>query len=116
MPVARPRRNVGVGRRPEDLGFVYILKSKRNGRFYIGSTNNVERRYSQHCEGMVYSTKRLLPIELVFQQEFSDINTARRVERRLKSFKRHDIIERIIADGKIDFWAHSSVVEQVTHN
>ncbi|MGI5826770.1 MAG: GIY-YIG nuclease family protein, partial [Patescibacteria group bacterium] len=31
--------------------FVYILKSEKNGRFYIGSTSNFERRLDEHLNG-----------------------------------------------------------------
>ncbi|KKP38765.1 MAG: hypothetical protein UR28_C0013G0020 [Candidatus Peregrinibacteria bacterium GW2011_GWF2_33_10] len=30
--------------------FVYILASKRNGTLYVGMTNNLERRITEHKE------------------------------------------------------------------
>ena len=43
-----------------------------------------------------------MPIpQLVFKQEFVNIDIARKVERRLKAFKRRDFIEKIVKDGVI---------------
>ena len=83
------------------MGFVYILESEKTGRFYIGSSQNFERRYKEHLSGQVKSTKALLPLKVVLLQSFPDINTAKRVELRLKNFKRRDFIKKIVQDGKI---------------
>ncbi len=40
---------------------VYILKCS-NGRFYVGSTNSIERRLEEHKRGKSKSTRNLLPI------------------------------------------------------
>ena len=82
---------------------VYILQSLKNGRYYIGSTNNFERRFAEHSNGSVKATKNILPIKLIFKQEFTDIKTARQIEYRLKKKKSRVIIEKIISDGKIGF-------------
>ncbi|MCK4905763.1 GIY-YIG nuclease family protein [bacterium] len=82
-------------------GFVYILQSGRNGRYYIGSTNNIDRRFKEHVEGIVKATCNLRPLLLVFQQEYKTLLEARRVERKLKRFKRKDIIKRIIKEKEI---------------
>ena len=79
---------------------VYILKT-RNDRYYIGSTNSLKRRFLEHTSGQVKSTKNLLPVELVFKQDFSDLTVARRIEYRLKKFKNKEIIDKIIKDGFI---------------
>ena len=83
------------------MAFVYILQSLRNGRYYIGSTINLEKRLKQHSAGMHPSSKRLGPFELVLQQECDNLVTARKIELRLKRFKRKDFIEKIIEDGHI---------------
>ena len=81
-------------------GFVYILKSS-GGRFYVGSTTDVNRRLKQHASGNTSTTKRMGIIALVFSQEFPTLQEARKVERKIKSWKRKDFIEKIIIDGKI---------------
>ena len=46
--------------------FVYILQSKTNLSFYKGSTDDLERRLSEHNAGKNTSTKRYLPWTLVW--------------------------------------------------
>ncbi|MFZ2226273.1 MAG: GIY-YIG nuclease family protein [Candidatus Moraniibacteriota bacterium] len=83
------------------MAFVYILQSKKDSRFYVGSTNDLERRISEHKNGKTPSTKRFGGIELVFNQEYVFLNDARRIERKLKKLKRRDYLEKIIQDGFI---------------
>ncbi len=81
-------------------GYVYILKSS-DQRFYIGSTNNLERRLRQHHSGHTHSTKRMSDLTLVFNQQYDSLPEAREIELKLKKLKRHDYIEKIIQDGFI---------------
>ena len=83
------------------MAYVYILKSLKNNRYYIGSTGNINQRILTHQSGCVKATRNLLPVQIVFQQECSDITMARKIERRLKQLKRRDYIEKIIKDGRI---------------
>ncbi|MBI4981848.1 MAG: GIY-YIG nuclease family protein [Candidatus Omnitrophica bacterium] len=82
-------------------GYVYILRSVDKNKYYIGSTNNIEDRLSQHKQGLVKSTRPLLPIELKFFQEYNTFGVARKVELKLKKLKRKDYIDKIIKDGLI---------------
>ena len=83
-------------------GFVYFLKSEVNGRYYIGSTNNVDRRLDQHNNGESKYTKLTKPFKLVFSQEYESLKKARQIEFKLKKLKRRDIIEKIIKEGHIN--------------
>ncbi len=49
------------------LYFVYIIECN-NGTLYVGVTNNVERRFQEHCDRIhptSYTAKRL-PLKLVY--------------------------------------------------
>ena len=83
------------------MRFVYILQSGKNGRYYIGSTNDPVRRLLEHNSGKTRSLKHLVPLKIVFTQGFTGRETARRMERRLKGFKNRKILEQIIAEGEI---------------
>lgn len=83
------------------MSFVYILQSLKNGKYYIGSTHNLEQRIHDHSMGYSKSTKILLPVKLVFNQKFANISEARRVENWLKKLKRRDYIEKIVQDKEI---------------
>jgi putative endonuclease len=78
-------------------GYLYILKSEKLDRFYIGSSDNPERRLiNQHNKGFVKATKAGIPWEIVFQQKYVDLVMARKIEYKLKTYKSRKIIEKII--------------------
>ena len=81
------------------MAFVYILQNDK-GKFYIGSTQNLDNRLRDHLAGKVRTTKRMLPVKVVFKQPFPDAQ-ARSIELKLKRLKRRDYIEKIIKDGFI---------------
>ena len=80
---------------------VYILESLRDGRYYIGSTIDLETRLKHHLGGHTPSTKRFGEIKLVFSQQYDSLREARIIEKRLKKLKRKDYIKKIIEDGYI---------------
>lgn len=83
------------------MAFVYILQSKRDKRFYIGSTVDIKKRLKHHQGGFTPSTKRFGELDLIFSQEYLSLKEARIIERKLKKLKRKDYIEKIIKDGFI---------------
>ena len=83
------------------MGFLYILESEKDGRYYIGSTNNLERRLAEHNSGKTRSIKNLRPVRLVFYKEFDTLTQARQMELKLKSFKSRKILEKIVEDQNI---------------
>lgn len=84
------------------MGIVYILQSLTNNRFYLGSTDNLERRIKQHNEGKAKYTSLTKPFKLVFSQEYPTLVEARKIEYKLKRLKSRKILEQIIFDGKIN--------------
>ena len=64
---------------------LYILRSTTDGFRYIGITENLERRLSQHNDGFSKSTKPHRPFKLVLCEEHDDYNEARKREVFLKS-------------------------------
>ena len=50
------------------MWYTYVLKSKRNGYLYKGSTNNLKRRKLEHDSGNVESTKSKRPWELIYYE------------------------------------------------
>jgi putative endonuclease len=77
---------------------VYILQSIKNNRYYIGSTDNVERRLQEHNIGKVSSTRNLQPWIIKAFIECSSLTEAKSSEYRLKQYKRKDITEKAIKD------------------
>jgi len=83
--------------------FIYILQFKKSGRFYVGSTTDLERRIRQHKRKHTATTNRFGDFDVVFIQEIESLERARWAERKIKSWKRRDFIEKVIKDGKISF-------------
>ena len=69
--------------------FVYILASSKNGTLYIGVTNDLERRVSEHREGLIPGFTQKYGVKmLVYFEEYGDIDLAIQRETRLKKWKR----------------------------
>ena len=69
--------------------YVYIMASKKNGTLYIGVTNNIERRASEHRMGLVKGfTSKYNVNKLVYYEEHNDIGDAITREKQLKKWKR----------------------------
>lgn len=66
------------------MWYTYILKSGKGRWYYVGSTNDVERRLDEHNNGKVRSTKFYQPFTIVFKKEFVREAEAREYERRIK--------------------------------
>lgn len=101
------------------VGYVYIIQSLRNGRYYIGSSEDPEKRLNEfHNKGIVKATRYMTPWRIVFQKEFDDITEARKMEYRLKQKKSRVIIEKIIENKKLDIcWGgRSDKYRIITHN
>ncbi|OGM20088.1 hypothetical protein A2714_01520 [Candidatus Woesebacteria bacterium RIFCSPHIGHO2_01_FULL_38_9] len=64
--------------------YIYILKSKKDNNLYIGSTNNLKRRFFEHNEGGVYSTKDRRPLVLIYYEAYKSESDARHREHNLK--------------------------------
>ena len=69
-------------------GYMYILKCT-DGSYYTGSTKNLELRLQQHQmgEGANY-TKRRLPVDLVYFEEFQRIDEAFYREKQVQGWSR----------------------------
>lgn len=82
------------------MAWVYILQTK-NGQYYIGSTDDIERRLKQHLQHHTATTARLKVSALLLKQEYKTLQEARSVERKVKALKRKDYVEKMIKEGYI---------------
>ena len=77
--------------------YVYIMAS-RSHTLYIGMTNDLQRRVSQHKLGTINGfSKRYRITSLVYFEETSDVIAAITREKQLKGWLRHRKIELIEA-------------------
>ena len=78
--------------------FVYILRSLRDGGYYIGQTENLGLRMEEHNKGRVKSTRNRIPLTLVRKEEFNTRSEARKRENYLKRLKGGNEFKKIISD------------------
>jgi putative endonuclease len=76
--------------------FTYIIKSKVKDRYYIGSSDNLERRLILHNQGHSISTKAYIPWELVYFETFNTKSESLKREKNLKKMKSKKYIEWLI--------------------
>lgn len=66
------------------MWYVYLLKSQQRRWYYVGSTNRLKERLSEHNQGRVQSTKSYRPLDIVYTKEFGSEEEARSYERMIK--------------------------------
>lgn len=80
--------------------YVYILASERNGTLYIGITNNLALRLSQHKNGRGSEFARRYSVNrLVYVENYDTPSDAIRREKQLKKWNRAWKIELIEKDN-----------------
>ena len=88
--------------------YVYILRSKKDGKLYVGCTSNLENRIGRHEKGFVISTRSRLPIELIYKETFEDKSSAFQRERFLKSLwgarEKRKILKKFLFDQSLASW------------
>ena len=71
---------------------IYILKSLKDDNLYLGRTNNFERRFQEHNDGKVSSTKSRKPFVLLKRIETKTLVEAIALEKEYKKgYKREEI-------------------------
>ena len=63
-----------------------MLKSLEDGYIYIGYTNDLKRRFAEHNNKKVMSTKYKTPFELVYYEAYKSKSDAKYRETNLKKF------------------------------
>lgn len=67
------------------MWYVYVIKSKISDFIYIGSTNDLDRRLSEHNDGKSQSTKAFAPYEIVAYVAVQTEARARELEKYFKT-------------------------------
>lgn len=69
------------------MHFVYILRSEKDNKYYVGMTQNLEVRLKYHNSGKVRSTKDRIPLKIVYLEKYNTKEEARKRELYLKSYR-----------------------------
>ena len=77
--------------------FLYILRSEKLEKYYIGISQNPELRLQYHNTIEKGFTSRYRPWKLVFKQEFESRNVAQQKENMIKKWKSKEMIRKVIS-------------------
>ncbi len=80
--------------------YLYILKSNKSHKYYIGCTDNPNRRITEHNSGLSKYTKVGIPWILVYTECYNTLSEARIREIQVKNWKKRKSIERLIDYNK----------------
>lgn len=85
--------------------YFYILRSKKNGKFYLGYTPDLKGRLESHNKGENKATKPNIPYELIYFSGFRNKSDAincekyfktsagwKRIHRMLENFLKNNIL------------------------
>jgi putative endonuclease len=84
-----PRRGSygGVVEEAQLMYFAYILKSLKDGKYYYGSSEDIEKRLKNHNSGKVKSTKNRKPFIIHYFEKFDTRTEAETRERYFKTIE-----------------------------
>jgi putative endonuclease len=77
--------------------YVYIIKSLKDQKYYIGSTSDVNSRLRFHNAGLQRSTKNRIPFILIYQESLMNKSEALKREKQIKSYKGGMAFQRLIS-------------------
>jgi len=78
--------------------YVYTLISRKDGKLYIGYTNNLERRVKRHENGFVKATANRRPLKLIYYEAYLEEKDAKRRELYLKGGNGRAVLKIQLAD------------------
>jgi putative endonuclease len=97
------------------LYYVYILLCS-DGLTYTGITNDIARRFNEHQEGLNKScfTYKRRPVELIFHQEFNDVEQAIYFEKKIKKWSSKKKLA--LANDEYDLFQILAECRNVSHS
>lgn len=78
--------------------YVYVIKSKRDEKLYVGFTKNLLKRLKEHNQGNVISTKNRIPFELIYYEASNMLQDAVSREKALKTGFGRAYLKRRLSD------------------
>jgi putative endonuclease len=65
--------------------YVYVIKSLKDGKIYVGHTNDLRERIEEHNKGTVKSTHGRRPLKLIYYEASNILRDAIEREKSLKT-------------------------------
>ena len=79
-----------------NMYFVYVIQSLSHGTRYVGSTDNVTKRFNEHNIGKCRYTSGRKPWRLISQEKFNTRSEAMKREKFLKSGQGRKYLDEIL--------------------
>lgn len=79
--------------------YVYVLKSKKYRRHYIGFTTDLKNRFKKHTLGEVSAAFYRRLLELIYYECYKNRKIAQKRERQLKSSSAHITLIKRLREG-----------------
>jgi putative endonuclease len=73
--------------------YVYVLKSIKDNNIYIGYSTDLKRRFAEHNERKVKSTKSRVPFVLIYYEAYRSKKDATEREYFLKTHQQRDLLK-----------------------
>ncbi|QLH32318.1 MAG: GIY-YIG nuclease family protein [Cyclobacteriaceae bacterium] len=83
------------------MWYVYVLKSQKNGKIYVGMSQDIDRRLAEHNSGKSKFTSGHLPWKLVYSEACDTSIEARSREKYFKSAAGKKALAKIMATGSL---------------
>jgi len=65
--------------------YIYVIKSLKDKKLYVGHTNDLKRRFNEHNNGQVKSTASRRPLKLLYYEACNLLADALAREKALKT-------------------------------
>ena len=89
---------MGHGATPYFMYYGYILNSLKDNKLYTGYTTDLRKRFQEHNNGYVASTKPRRPFKLIFYEAYISKKDAKRREKYLKTDKGKSTLRMMLSD------------------
>jgi putative endonuclease len=78
---------------------MYILQSGKTGKYYIGSTGDLQARLIEHNTGKSPYTRQRGPWKMIYNEPFTTISLARKREQEIKAWKNPGYMVKVLGLG-----------------
>lgn len=78
--------------------YVYVIKSLRDGKLYVGHTNDLKRRMKEHNNGLVKATRTRKPFKLIYYEASNILQDSVLREKSLKTGFGRAYLKRRLSD------------------
>jgi len=80
--------------------YVYVIKSLKDGKIYVGHTNNLIKRFKEHNQGYEKATRPRRPFKLIYYEASNILYDAVLREKSLKTGFGRSYLKRRLSDIK----------------